>query len=298
VPALAKNRSPATISNKLLTGVLRNELDFDGLILTDELEGMRAISNYGVDRAAVAAINAGADMVFVAFSADVQRQVHRALIEAVRSGQISKARLEQALTHIVRLKTKRQLFDAIEPRSERLAILSRHTGEGIAREIAQKSITQIGPSIDCLPIEPNSRIVLVTDSQNFAQAIRARAPQAKVLMVDSKSAPNLQSAEQSVRELTANSDAVIAAFIRQDRFEVVRSCFDASRPLVLILLNVPGPNFLQAIPKAQAVLINYSYQPVSAEATADVLFKDPITPGILPIQLKPNDSPAQRVSSR
>ena len=298
VPSLARNRLPATISTKLLTGVLRQELNFDGLILTDELEGMRAISAYGIDRAAIAAINAGADMVFVAFSSDVQRQVHRALIDAVRSGEISRARLEQALAHIVALKSKRQLFDGIQPRNERLETLYRRTGEQVARQIARKSITLIGSSVDCLPIKPNSRIALVTDSQNFADAIRTQAPQTKVLMVDRKSLQNLRSVEQSVQELATGSDAVIAAFIWQDRFKLVRNCSAPSRPLILVSMNVPGPNFLREIPKANAVLVNYSYQPVSAEATADVIFKNPLTPGTLPVQLEPNDSAVPRITVR
>ncbi len=155
VPGLTRNRTPATISSKLLTGVLRHELGFSGLIMTDELEGMRAISGYGVDRAAVAAITAGADIVFVASEPDIQKKVHHALIDAVRSGKISQTRFRQALAHIVALKTKRKLFDVLPAVEQRLSALRNTGGSNVAKQIAQKSITTLSHRTGCLPVDPN-----------------------------------------------------------------------------------------------------------------------------------------------
>lgn len=297
VPALARNRCPATISPRLLTGVLRQELNFDGLILTDELEGMRAISAYGVERAAVAAINAGADMVFVAFSPDTQKRVHRALMEAIHSGRIPPARLEQALAHIVALKTKRKLFDSMPPLPERLAILQRKEGSNVATEIAQQSITRLGPTADCLPIDGASRIALITDSDNFVRAVRTRAPQTKVLMIDKQAVRNARATKRAIQELDAEADAVIGAFISHEHLEILRGV-GLSRPLVIVFMNVPAPELLRGIPRPQAVLVNYSYQPASAEATAAALFENPVTPGILPVKAEPAQSAAITANAR
>jgi beta-N-acetylhexosaminidase len=291
VPALARNRLPATMSPRLLTGVLRQELNFDGLILTDELEGMRSISAYGVERAAVAAINAGADMVFVAFSPDIQKRVHRALIEAIQSGQIPPVRVEQALARIGALKTKRKLFDSLPPLNERLAILQRKEGTKVAMEIARQSVTRLGPNTGVLPINASSRIALITDSDNFVQAIRARAPQTKVIMVDKQAMQNARATKRAIQESEASADAVIGAFISHQHLAILRSV-TLSRPLVILLMNVPTPDFLRDIPKPQAVLVNYSYQPASAQAATTVLFENPVTPGILPVKAEPPQNAA------
>ncbi|MFL6514440.1 MAG: glycoside hydrolase family 3 protein [Chthoniobacterales bacterium] len=297
VPGLTKNRTPATISAKLLTGVLRDELGFNGLIMTDELEGMRAISGYGVDRAAVAAITAGADIVFVASAPDVQKKVHRALIDAVRSGKISQARLHQALAHIVAAKTKRKIFDPLPAVEQRLSALHSTGGSNVAKQIAEKSITTLGHGSGCLPIDPNRRLALVTDSKNFADAVRARVPRTTVLMVDKTSLRNRAATQRSIRSLAANADAMIAAFILQDRFELVRPRPSPSLPLVLLLMNVPSSEFLRDHPDADGVLANYSYQRVSAEAAAAVMFENPITPGLLPVRLDPSDARGATVTA-
>ena len=282
VPSLAKNRSPATMSSRLLTGVLRQELDFDGLILTDEIEGMRAISAYGVERAAVAAVNAGADMVFVAFSPDIQKRVHGALMEAIQSGRISPERLKQALGRIVALKTKRKLFDALPPLEERLAVLRRREGTKFATEIAQQSITRFGPGVDFLPINAGRRIALITDSENFARAIRAKASQTEVVMIDKQAMQNKRATKEAIQKLAANSDTVIGAFILFEHLQILRS-IELSKPLAIVFMNVPPRDLLAGITTPQAVLVNYCYQPVSAEATANALFQNPIMPGILPV---------------
>jgi beta-N-acetylhexosaminidase len=284
VPAVARNRSPATLSRKLLTGVLRDELGFNGLILTDELEGMRSVSAYGVDRAAVAAINAGADMVFVAFSPEAQKRAHDALAEAIRSGRISRSRVETALAHIVSLKTKRKVFDPVAPLGQRLALLQQSSGPEVAKEVARRSITSLRACPDCLPIRLNQRVALISDSQNLADAIRTRAPKLEFVIVDSDLLRDAPLASEKIQEVERRADVVIGAFIRQQRFEIFSKALDPGRRFIAVLMNTPSPDFLKAIPGAEAVLVNYSYQPVSAEAITATLFQDPKTPGILPMK--------------
>ncbi|HVC79944.1 MAG TPA: glycoside hydrolase family 3 N-terminal domain-containing protein [Chloroflexota bacterium] len=115
---------PATLSPALLTGLLREELGFEGVVLTDSFS-MGAIRRvYGVAEAAIRAINAGADLVMLAEErygdepkGYLANQI--ALVEAVRSavrdGTIPQARLDQAVRRILKLKTDAGLFESIHP---------------------------------------------------------------------------------------------------------------------------------------------------------------------------------------
>ena len=107
-PALDANR-PATLSPTILTDLLRKELRFDGLIITDDME-MKAIDDrYRSGEAAVMAIEAGADIVMVLWTPTKQIEVFDALLLAVKSGRISQARLDQSVERI--LKSKETMFD-------------------------------------------------------------------------------------------------------------------------------------------------------------------------------------------
>ena len=102
-PALdAKN--PASLSPAILQGLLREELAYDGVIVTDDLE-MGAISrHYGFDRAGVEAILAGADLVLVCHDYAHETAVYDGLLKAVKSGEISKDRLDASVQRIVKAK--------------------------------------------------------------------------------------------------------------------------------------------------------------------------------------------------
>ncbi|HEY4284242.1 MAG TPA: glycoside hydrolase family 3 protein [Chthoniobacterales bacterium] len=284
LPKVIGNELPATMSPEFLTGVLRQEYGFDGLILTDELESMRSISKFGVERAAVSAIKAGADMVFVAFSPETQLKVRSALMKAVRSGDISRARFEEALRHVLALKLKRRIFDEPLPVPERLAELRGREGGAVAEEIAQKSITSFRLAPNALPLNAQSRIGVVTDSQNFTDAVHKWAPQAKVLLVDSESMKHKRALRQRVQQLAGESDAVIAAFIVNSRLIVANYAEETGRPLVIVLMNVPAADFADEIPNARTVLETYSYQPVALAAAADAIFGGAEMPGISPIR--------------
>ncbi|MEU5955589.1 glycoside hydrolase family 3 protein [Streptomyces sp. NPDC047525] len=94
---------PATLSRRILTGILREELNFDGLIVTDGME-MQAISaTYGIERGSVLAIAAGADAICVGGGLADDETVLRlrdALVAAVRTGELSEERLADAATRV------------------------------------------------------------------------------------------------------------------------------------------------------------------------------------------------------
>ena len=99
---------PATLSRRVLTGFLRNQLHFKGVIMTDDMQ-MKAMSDYyGLDKALVLAINAGADMMIFGNNLTVAPQDTESLIDLieskVKSGEISQTRIDDAYQHIVDLK--------------------------------------------------------------------------------------------------------------------------------------------------------------------------------------------------
>ncbi|MEU2023090.1 glycoside hydrolase family 3 protein [Streptomyces sp. NPDC016469] len=108
VPALDPAEDPATLSKPILTGILREELGYDGVVVTDSL-GMQGVrTKYGDERVPVLALRAGVDQLLNPPSLDVS---WNALLAAVKSGEVSEARLDESILRILRLKTKLGLFD-------------------------------------------------------------------------------------------------------------------------------------------------------------------------------------------
>jgi beta-N-acetylhexosaminidase len=139
VPALDEER-PATLSPRIVQAILRDELGYDGAILSDDLE-MRALSaRTPVPTAAVDAIRAGCDGVLVCSGdVDVQAATLEALIHAVESGDISSRRIDDALLRLRRV--KEQFLTGERPRpTARIralnAVLGRDAHQAIANEMA------------------------------------------------------------------------------------------------------------------------------------------------------------------
>jgi beta-N-acetylhexosaminidase len=98
--------APATLSKPILTGLLRQELGFSGVIVTDSM-GMGAITQlYSPGEAAVMAVEAGADIILAGGQVDVQSGIRAALLEAAQTGRISEQRINESVTRILLLKAK------------------------------------------------------------------------------------------------------------------------------------------------------------------------------------------------
>ena len=104
-PAIEPGGLPATLSPRVMTHLLREELNYDGLLFTDSLEmGALASSGFPVPEAAVAALQAGADVLLFNAGEVLHRKAFDALKSAAQAGQLAPQRLDTALARINRLK--------------------------------------------------------------------------------------------------------------------------------------------------------------------------------------------------
>lgn len=103
VPSIDANH-PVSLSKLIITDWLRNELGFDGVVMTDDIEVGAAIAGMSIEDYAVRTINAGSDMVILCKHAKHIKAVHDALTQAVENGTISEARLDESVRRIMLMK--------------------------------------------------------------------------------------------------------------------------------------------------------------------------------------------------
>ncbi|HEU5343436.1 MAG TPA: glycoside hydrolase family 3 N-terminal domain-containing protein [Ktedonobacterales bacterium] len=102
---------PASLSKPVLTGILRDELGFDGVIITDGIY-MHALENYSLDQIALYAVQAGNDIICSTYSIQSTEEVIATLRSAVQDGQLSKARIDASVRRILLLKLQLGLLHA------------------------------------------------------------------------------------------------------------------------------------------------------------------------------------------
>ncbi len=153
-PAFEPDEVPATLSRKILTGLLRDQLAFEGVIVTDCLE-MNAISEtIGVARGAVEAIKAGADLVLVSHRLERQTAALEAVLEAVMTGEIPEARVEEAARRNWELKRSRGLFGDFVP------VMNGHRAREVMNALSESAITVV-KGREALPLRKTGRTVVV-----------------------------------------------------------------------------------------------------------------------------------------
>ncbi|WP_394779637.1 beta-N-acetylhexosaminidase [Undibacterium sp.] len=97
---------PATMSKKILTGILRDEWNYQGVVITDGMDMHAIAGHYGVGKAAVIALAAGADLVMALGTRETQKETLDALTAAIEAGEIGYADLQQRLARVAALAQK------------------------------------------------------------------------------------------------------------------------------------------------------------------------------------------------
>ncbi|MFE1933054.1 glycoside hydrolase family 3 protein [Streptomyces sp. NPDC059474] len=178
-PALDPADDPATLSRPILTGVLREELGYDGVVVTDSLgmEGVR--KKYGDDRVPVLALKAGVDQLLNPPSLS---RAFEGVRKAVRAGELDEDRIDRSLRRILELKARRGLFD--DPYTSDRAV-NRTVGtrehRATADRIAERTTTLITNRGGLLPLSPRRRHDLLVVGVDAAAPSGTGGPPTAVL---------------------------------------------------------------------------------------------------------------------
>ncbi|MDI6101463.1 glycoside hydrolase family 3 protein [Actinoplanes sp. NEAU-A12] len=167
---------PATLSPRILTGLLREELGFDGLIVTDGIEMQGVRRRYGLEGATVRALAAGVDAICVGGDHADERTAIRlrdAIVAAVRSGELPEQRLRDAVQRVRRLAswtTRAQIATGARAVADaaagnELAVLGSTVGFAAARRAVKVTVTGSGP---VLPVTGAPHVVEFAPPRNIA----------------------------------------------------------------------------------------------------------------------------------
>lgn len=104
-------QNPASFSKSIITDLLRNEMNYNGLVITDDLTMGAITKNYKIEDAAIKAVNAGSNIILVCHDYEKQASVIKALKAAVENGVISAEKVYESVYKILLLKQKYELSD-------------------------------------------------------------------------------------------------------------------------------------------------------------------------------------------
>ncbi|KAB8257751.1 glycoside hydrolase superfamily [Aspergillus pseudonomiae] len=161
LPAIDDSQLPATLSAEALN-ILRKDMDYDGMVITDclEMDGIRA--SYGTEQGAVLALEAGCDSIMVCHTYDVQVGSINKIYEAIKSGKVPTSRLEEAFRRVTALKARFLSWDAaLKPQSLDGLTSLNQKGTELAKEAYSRSVTLVRDTQSILPLSPSSKIAFL-----------------------------------------------------------------------------------------------------------------------------------------
>jgi len=301
VPALdGRTDRPATFSAPMLQDVLRRELGFEGLIVTDALDMRGARGGLWVGEAAVLAVQAGCDLLLMPPDPRVAWQ---SVVRAVRHGEIPEEQIDGSVGRILSAKARVKLH---ERRTVDLRDLTRRVGSPDVfrrvQAIADRAVTLLGNQGGVLPFhaERPPRILLVTYVQDGDRAADPstlrRELGRRVEAFDSLALFSSTAAARGadLRRRSENADVVLVASFARTRSSEGRGDLPpelraalgevaAERPVVLAALG--NPYVLAENGGLTALLAAYDFSPAAQTATVKALFGEIEIQGKLPVHL-------------
>jgi beta-N-acetylhexosaminidase len=155
----------ASVSEKVIRGILCERLGFEGMICTDSMIMGAIAKKYGVPRACVLAIKAGASAVLMKECGPIREAAHRLAIEAVRDGEISEEHVDRLVVRNLKVKVESGLFGpAYRPDpQEAESVVRSEQMERIEVRAAQESVHLVRDEAGLLPLSPDTRTLLVEE---------------------------------------------------------------------------------------------------------------------------------------
>ncbi|MDL2293905.1 glycoside hydrolase family 3 protein [Ruminococcaceae bacterium OttesenSCG-928-D13] len=278
-PALEARRVPATMSHTIITGLLRQAMGFEGLVISDCME-MDAIKRfYGVDKGTVEAVKAGMDLVFISHTpTEVEGAVH-ALEQAVDSGELPMARIDDAVGRIMEYK-RRYIHPGQKVSSGEMAGLrsfaTKFTSDAIAAScpVGQGSFALGGAPLFVSPLRSHVTLVsnVVNGDYSFAGAMQQRfGGEAFVMGME----PD-EEEQAHILKLAAGCSSLVLGTVNGNAYpaqlRLAGALAKTGIPLACVALR--NPFEIELLPEGVFRLALYEYAPETVELAMDYFKKD------------------------
>jgi beta-N-acetylhexosaminidase len=297
VPALAPPDVPATLSPAILTDLLRNQMGFKGLVVTDALEMGGIAKGFSSGEAAVRALEAGADALLM--PSDPEAAI-RAVVAAVENGRLSRQRIRESVVKLLSAKERLGLAKTRFVNLEALGdVLDAPEANARAQEVADRAVTLVRNNGNLLPLaDPGTACYVVmpetrysTEGQVFTQEIRERGRASLTTLDPSMSRPDLDAA---MGRLSSCQSYAVAAFSTVSAYRgslglggdlpyVVQTLAASGKPVALVALG--NPYLLRNFPNVTAYLATFSNVPPSERAAVKALWGEIDIRGHLPVSI-------------
>lgn len=310
-PALEpERRIPATLSRKIVTGLLREKLGYQGVIMSDSLTMKPIKDNYGIEEAAIETVRAGHDLILQDYQSDPKITID-ALARAVRQGRIPLAQVEQSVRRVWALKQELGLFEQRLVDPARIPqVFATKASAALARRIARESVTLLENRLK--PLRPGDKpsIVVISNGSSATidadnafkhsptnhrlnEQVRQRVPSAASIVLSTA-----MKGEEIERTFVAAQKAEVVVF---GLFTRVRSYVEdairvpkpygqliervAATGRSVVLLNFGNPYVLADLPKPGLSLCTFSDTADSIDAAVAALFGELAPQGKLPVRI-------------
>ena len=298
VPALEPDpNTPATLSGKILQGLLRKELGFHGLIVTDAMDMGGITVRYAPGEAAVRAVAAGVDCVLMP---PVPDAAFEALQGAVRSGRISRQRLDESVRRILRAKArlglnKNRLVDvnALNHRFGNVA------WQKEAQEISDRGVTLLRDTPRRLPLDgtkPSRGLLLAFyadpepyPGEDLERELRSRFDSLITLRADTRF---VNASILKLPSPDAYDVAIVALFVRvsdrkgnvdvpAEQTALAKQVYKSGKPVITLAFG--SPYLIEGFPQAETWLAAFGISDVAQISAARGLFGEIPVRGHLPV---------------
>ncbi len=296
---------PATLSRNVLTGLLRQEMGFKGLIVTDAMEMGAIVKNFGLEEAAVMAVNAGADMVLVGWPKEWYDAVRviDALIEAVKARGIPMARVDQSVRRILAIKERRGVL-AFTPLDTRKAkdLVGSAAGRRLALEAARRSICLVRDSGGLIPLGGGSAGKVLVVTPDLGRGAMVEEPSGEPATLAAYLKPTLKNVSEIVMSANPDANGQSAIVDKSQAYDTVIVLTSkawapaaagqaavasaiADRKSRVIAVSLREPYDLRKYSRIGTYLAAFNASPVAMEALADVLLGEFEPQATLPVRI-------------
>ncbi len=283
---------PATLSHTILTNLLRRELGFEGLIVTDDLE-MKAIEEtHDIGKASVAAFQAGADILLVPWTLKKQQSAYSAIVRAVRTRSITKSRLDASVRRILKSKNAYGLFDknfehVANPNAinSPLSVVGSRQHRDIAQTISAQAVTIVKETPGILPLDeaPKEPVLIVSPSRDFSNTfMKAHTDLTHVRTVYIP--PKVITRQYIPHLLSSKPTKIIVGINNLMQAKMVHE-LSQKTSVPIVAISTASPYHLRECPNVECAIATYDDNYYSLLAATQVLLGKRQATGKLPVLL-------------